>query len=109
MPGYIWVIIGVLIIGYFIYLYKKQGKEKALTKLRECIYQLMLYAERNFDEDKGREKLEWVVKQVIEALPDYVEKFIDKEKLVEKVEEFVQNLYNRAKDWLEDGVIGQGN
>lgn len=107
MFDYLWILVLILLLigaaAYFIYIYKTKGKDAALTKLREAIYQLMLTAERLFNKKKGQDKLEWVVFTIIQSFPDAVEQHIDKNKSVEEVKAFVQKMYNKSKDWADDG------
>lgn len=106
--NYGWIIVvgtvaGVGFGGYIFYVFKKYGKEKALTELRESIYKAIIAAEKKFD--IGEEKFDWVANKVYLLIPDSVKLFLSDETL----EEFIQKCYDEAIDFLDDGELNDSN
>jgi undecaprenyl pyrophosphate phosphatase UppP len=91
------IIIGVVILGFSIYLIIT----KQWAKLREFAYQLMLSAEKVYDVNQGKEKFEVVFNVLYGYIPTWLTGILTQEKIKAQL----QIWYNNAKDWLDDGQI----
>lgn len=97
---YGWIIMGVVgVLGYFFYVYKKFGKEKAFLFAREVAYKLMLAAQKKFGQDSGKEKMDWVVDRFYILLPRTAQVAFSKVEILE----FLQDTYNGFKDFIKEG------
>lgn len=100
--NYGWIIIlFICAILYFVYVYKKKGKEEALLIARETAYKLMLAAQKKFGQDLGEEKFKWVTERFYAVLPKSAKVLVSEEDL----SKYLQNLYNEFMDFLDDGKI----
>lgn len=88
--------------GYIYIIYKKQGKEAAITEARKGAYKLMLIAEKKFGVDaQGVLKMQWVAQQLYHVVPVWAHFAIDEAGIYA----LLTDVYSHTKDWLDDGVV----
>lgn len=101
----------VLLIGYVVSLYKKykaQGKEAALTDLRETVYALFLKAEEKYGRHTGPEKMAWVIKKFYESvMPDNFEQLLPGTTVEKFLQDTFDTGYGKLKDFLDDGELNK--
>lgn len=99
---YGWIIAVLLLIALFlIVVFKRRGKEAALTKAREIAYGLMLQAEKRFGPGDGPVKMDWVANTIWPLLPKTAQFVLTQGMLTELLED----VYATAKDLLDDGQM----
>ncbi|WP_099189135.1 hypothetical protein [Tepidibacter mesophilus] len=92
---YVWIMFILLISsGYIYYIYKIFGEKIAIKEAKEIAYRLMLYAEKNFENDD--EKFQWVVQKFYETIPSSIKKLITQD----MIEDFLQKTYDEMKESL---------
>lgn len=97
---YGWIIVVVVgMIGYFFYVYKKFGKEKAILVAKEVAYKLMLAAQKKFGQDAGKEKMTWVVNYFYNKLPKTAQMVFSTIDIME----FLQNVYDEFQEFIKAG------
>lgn len=74
---------------------------KQWTKVREFAYQLMLLAEKNFQDGEGELKFNFVVTMVYRYIPVWLKIFVKEE----DIKKLIEKWYQLAKDYLDDGEI----
>lgn len=104
LQNYWWIILIILgVITYFIWFYRKHGKEATLEEFRESVYKLMLAAEKQLEGNE--EKFNWVVQRLHALLPISLKVLFTSEDLVF----WVQKLYDEFKDFMDDGELNDSN
>ncbi|WP_432400896.1 hypothetical protein [Wukongibacter sp. M2B1] len=99
---YGWIMILVVgAVGYFYWVYKKQGKKNMLIEMREKAYALMLLAEKRFD--TGEEKFDWVAEKLYIAIPNSAKIIFSQE----DIEDLIQEIYENLGDFLDDGQLNK--
>lgn len=85
-----------LVIAY------QYAKMKGLDGIRMDVYQLILKAERMYNESgQGMQKMKWVVNQARGLLPKWMQSIVTEEMLVRVIEEWFKGV----KDLLDDGKV----
>jgi hypothetical protein len=98
MENWFVVILGIIFLGFIVYL----AITKQWEKLRGIAYALMLQAERVFGSGEGKKKFEAVFEKLyFDLVPAWLRLFIPPEGIREKLQEW----YDLAKDYLDNGVV----
>lgn len=85
-----------LVIAY------QYAKMKGLDGIRTDVYQLILKAERMYNESgQGMQKMKWVVNQARGLLPKWMQSIVTEEMLIRVIEEWFKGV----KDLLDDGKV----
>lgn len=104
LQSYWWLIIVIVgVIIYFVWFYKRHGKDATLDEFREMVYKLMLAAEKQLEDNE--EKLNWVVERLHSLLPFSLKAMFTTEDLMI----WVQKLYDEFKDFMDDGELNDSN
>lgn len=97
-----WILISIIgFVGYFIWYYKKYGKEKGMDRLRKVVYTAMQEAEKKWPSGSGRIKVDQVCSTVYDAMPRSLRLIIS----YQQVMTWCQSLYDLTEDYLEDGKL----
>lgn len=103
------LVITICVMIYAINLYKKykkQGKEAALSSLRETAYKLFMAKEEKFGPKKGIDKMAEAVTDFYKLVaPDMIEKLIPGETVESFLQKTFDDGYKTFKDFLDDGQI----
>jgi len=103
----IMLVIALALVVYLAYMYKVQGREKAVEEARRITMRMMLIAEKRFGTNNGTGalKMNWVAERIRLILPPYLSGIITDD----NIEEFLESTYLLGKDYLDDGKINNSH
>ncbi len=102
IPLPILVVVIVILAVITLVIAYQYAKMKGLDGIRTDVYQLILKAERMYNESgQGMQKMKWVVNQARGLLPKWMQSIVTEEMLIRVIEEWFKGV----KDLLDDGKV----